>query len=416
MIKIAFVDSWSVGFGIVEPLIKELRVNENYELLFVHYDSLHKKYPDKLVLSNLNGAPEKLKKSQLIEGVDFSKYNYSAKTFYEIESPDLLVFISIHNLEQRYFLNIAKKFNIPSILVMHGVILKDKIIKKKRIVDKLYYPFTKINRLRYYRSLFKFFVNDVKSLKLENNTAKYYQLLFKIIFKREEYVNRISEFDSFKVNTICTISDTDEDFYRKLYNQTPENTKYKLVGHMDLHKLSRYYKDNKNQIPKETNEVVFFSQPYVGEGVISAKDYIQSLNVINKTCNDLGLKFIVRPHPRDDMSFISKIKDDYNMILSNRSLEEDLIRSVCVIGINSTVLLTANLIEKNIIILDFGFSEDFSLAENERIKVVGFREIKVIKEALSSLNLSESKSKKLNLQDPVKLIKEEIDLLVNDFK
>ena len=412
--KIYFLDSWSVGFQIIEPVIKAL-CQDKFDLYFVHFDSLIKKYPDKLFTSNIIKSNAYLKKSKICKGIDLSKYNFSAVDFFKNEEPDLLVFISIHNLEQRYFLNIAKHFNTRTMLVMHGLILDHVIINKKSIFKKLLYPITKFNRLRYYTKLYRIYFEDLNKLRKVNFNVLLY---LKILVFREKYVNTIDKSESFTLDSICMINKKDRLFYSKYYNQN--KTKYKLVGHLDNHRLINYFESNKKEIfANSENNVIFFSQPLVADGTLSFRQYYKSLNLIKKSCDKLGLNLVLRPHPRDDKNVIDKLKNNLKINISNKLIEEDLFRSKIVIGINSTVLVSANYINKNILIIDFGFANDFtaiSPKENRNVKVVKYNDEKGIEKDIKFFSMLDdfpNKDQNIVFKNPVDLIKKEIFTLLN---
>lgn len=410
MNRIVFVDSWSIGLNILEPIIEKLSLRNDCQLSFVHFDSLLDKYPNRLISERLKSNSFNYENWKDLKIFDFKEFNYSVKKFFESEErPDLLIFISIHNLEQRYFLNVANIYEIPCVLIMHGAILKDGIIPLKNITDKLFYPFSRFNRLRYYITLFNYYRKDL-SLTFGIETTL---LLLKIIFFREKYVNKLDKSESFALRSICLITENDKVFFERYFNQTEETTSFKVTGHLDNRKLFKYFQYRDNKDADINTEIIFFSQPLTSDGTILENKYINALQMASNVCNDLGFKFLLRPHPRDSEVFIKKVANQVNLSISSNSLEEDLFRSKIVVGINSTVLLLANQLRKPIIIFDFGFANEFTLKPNDEtsnVKIVNYNNSDDFFNAITFLTDKNSNwdFNKLFLSDPVELIHDEV--------
>lgn len=109
-----------------------------------------------------------------------------------------------------------------------------------------------------------------------------------------------------------------------------------------------------NDLPNEVEAilrikkwVIFASQPFVEYGQINPDDYLQILEQIIDTLSKKNYYVLLKPHPREDMSFFESTKDKYNNIflLSNSiALEKIFNLNPCAtIGLTSTALVTSNL-------------------------------------------------------------------------
>lgn len=417
MKKILFVDSWSVGIQIASPIIEALDREGGLDLTFVHFDHLIEKYSGEVFKKSIRES--KIQNPNSLKVVDLVEYENSAVKFLQANRPDLLVFISIHNLEQRFFLNVAEKLKIKTILIMHGVILKRGIINEKSFFDKITYPVKKFKRLNYYIQLFKLYSKDLKEI---NNESFNYKLFFKIIFNKEKYVNSIDESEKINVDTICTTSLADKNFYVKHYNLKEGDTRYRVTGHLDASKAIDYLKTNEEEIKAlnhDTMPVIFFSQPHVRDGAISEEQYKLAISNLKKSLDVNSIELIIRPHPRDDLILLEELSSNLKIKLSSATLEQDLFRARFIVSINSTILITAKTLRKNILILDFGFADEFvALEENSNTKIVRYDNFELIRGCVFELEQqSIGEGQNVNYEDvlksdPIGLIKKEIDFLL----
>lgn len=98
----------------------------------------------------------------------------------------------------------------------------------------------------------------------------------------------------------------------------------------------------------EGNDVVICTGPYREYGIISNEAYFSILNAVRKCCSDLGLRVVVKPHPRElhldtyealGFSFVKDSKASFEELLAGAANPPQ-----CVLGFSSTALVTASVI------------------------------------------------------------------------
>lgn len=87
----------------------------------------------------------------------------------------------------------------------------------------------------------------------------------------------------------------------------------------------------------DTSTAVFMSQPWVELGVLSADRYLQHLRLIAAEVESVGLRFVVRPHPAEDVTRYA----DWEVLGGSRPAELDprITTAGAVLGTTSTALL-----------------------------------------------------------------------------
>jgi hypothetical protein len=139
MKKILAFDSWTGGSHHLTRLTRDL-YEFNFSLKLLHLGS----WGDDL-------GRNKCEKIDSLDVVDISYYGkHSLDQILEIESPDIVLFLSSHTFAHRALMRYCKKRNIPTFLLGHGlagVMVNEKdVISFKKLLDRLIFIFPRMGR------------------------------------------------------------------------------------------------------------------------------------------------------------------------------------------------------------------------------------------------------------------------------
>ena len=136
--NILFVDSWALGIKFMSPLAQVLSKKHNVYLL--HFNSLKSKssLQTKSIIKKFEKEEFKKYKPIFSGIIDCKKFNYSVQKAYNSINPDIIISISLHGFEHRYFNQIACLNNIPSIMYMHGLRGMDNNINLSTYTNKFF--------------------------------------------------------------------------------------------------------------------------------------------------------------------------------------------------------------------------------------------------------------------------------------
>lgn len=404
--KILIFDSWSIGMNYTSGLAEVL---DKYNVCYLHMDSLQKQ-SSKNVTEKIKVFKNDRYKTyyKLYDEVyDIKEYDFSVLKAIEEIKPDLMVFISLHNFEQRYVNEIASKKNIPSIMFMHGVRgeAKDFNLNISGVKDLA----SKLKRGVHYLKLYYYYLLDLKSVE-KIDFKLHLDRIYKLIFKHRLFVEFPKKDRGIKYKALFVTNESDINYYEKNYGLSNKETNFILIGHVDFHELIKGL-TNKRTITKDN--LLFISQPLVRDVGFPKEEFINALKINMNLAKELNLNFILRPHPRDDFDFIKELNNKMDFQISNNDLHLDLVGSKLISGFNSTVLLSAQYLGKPLIIIDSNhinipdFLKSYDktvLIKNGNIEKI---DIDVIKEYLS--NYKELDIDELVKKDPVHIIKESIN-------
>ena len=325
MIKknILFIDTWTHANRFISPVVDEFKKN-GHECKLLHCDSIF-----------LNSRYNHLKASdnQNIESIDLKIFKYSFdKAISEIK-PDLIIFISIHGIVQRWANFVSNKKNIPIFFFMHGI----RISSPSKIKSSIPY---KLNRVLFYSKvyrylLFDYFRSSPLSIKNAIFMLKYY---IELIFKNHSYSNNPNINLGFNYDTLFVNNIKDISYFKNNY-PVSDNSKFIISGNVSS--LTPAIKSLK--IEHKKNCLLFISQTEVYEKGIMLK----LLNKLKELSIFFNLELIFRPHPRDYENKILAEKLDIN--ISIVSEEKDMARTMIAVGLNSALMIGMMGLNKHIL-------------------------------------------------------------------
>jgi hypothetical protein len=171
---------------------------------------------------------------------------------------------------------------------------------------------------------------------------------YKLTFQHFEYTNNPKTDMGLNYKKVFVTFLGDINYFKSHYGL---NTSFNVIGHIDAHKLidELYTKDTKEDIGKR---LLFISQPLVRDGIINSIDFERSVKLGIELADKLGLKFALRPHPKDDFSYIKDLAQNFKFEITKEDLSTDLINTQVICGFNSTVLFTSQVINKTLVLFD----------------------------------------------------------------
>lgn len=410
--NILFVDSWALGIKFMSPLAQVLSKKHNVYLL--HFNSLKSKssLQTKSIIKKFEKEEFKKYKPIFSGIIDCKKFNYSVQKAYNSINPDIIISISLHGFEHRYFNQIACLNNIPSIMYMHGLRGMDNNINLSTYTNKF---FKKLKSVFYYSRLYFYYLKDLKRNNQQLRFYYHFKRYLKLIISHYQFINSPKKDIGINYHTIHVTSQNDIHYYLENYGITKKNTIFKIIGHIDYTDLIEYIQTINNINP--TNKILFVSQPLTKDKVISKKEFEIAIKTSKEISEILNLELIVRPHPRDDFEFLSFLKEKYDFQLSDNDLAKDIVCSKLLIGFNSTVLFSAQLLKKPLLLFDVPTYPLHPALKNysESIIISSFDvdnkiPIKTINEKINAYN--PPKIEDIIIQNPVKIIENTINQII----
>jgi hypothetical protein len=370
---IAFIDNWSIGANFCDPLVKLLKIK--YNVVFVHFDSY---YNDQ----NLKTSVDMGLYDQVI---DIGLHNNSIYTTLAFIKPEVLVYVSIHNHFHRWTNVVASQLNIPSIFFMHGVRADiPRIINRKTFIDKI----KKINRVLFFLKQYFYYINDIKSFYIKENSLSLFLDLYDLIFQNRIYTVKPNRDIGFKYDCVAVNTNADISFFKKNYFMQDKKTQFIVSGNI----LSRSDAIKSLAIENSNNMVIFLSQPNFSAGDLAANEDLNAIISVNNSMARLGYDFIVRLHPRDDIRKETLLK--LGIRVSERLFYEDIARAWVAISYNSAALYAFNDVGKPMVVITDDRLPFLSGLKSELVSNISLCKINEIEKNIKKSDTNLSKNKK----------------------
>lgn len=362
MNKVLFVDTWSHGRFFTDDVSTELL--KNFEVNYLHADSFY-------------GVSDSYSKSSVYKNIyDLAVFDMSFVKALKCIEPDIVIFISMHGMFHRWLNLVCARAGIKTLFYMHGVRFV-RAAKPSNSVSHNKNLYKNISRAVFYLKHWYLLGKDLMRSGPIMHKKKYSIFLLARSFV-EMFTNnrRFSDNPKFKwgldYDVICLNTIYDKGYFSQFVGKDNLN-KAIVSGHL----TSRRSAIESVDLPRKKKEqFLFISQPLVSAGYISSEKYLDIILKIKVKIETVGTGvLIVRPHPRDDLSFITTLKIKGVTISKTKSFAEDLSKTKAVFGFNSSALLGC---------MDIGLP----------VAVIDYNNIPLL-EALKSYELSIE----LNLQD-----------------
>lgn len=328
-----------------DKVAKEL--SEKHTVTFLHFGStVHRYLPKERSNKALQTYKDRSENDKYYDSIiDYEEFNKSLDSAVKKIDPSVSVFIAIHSFPMRWGNYISRERGVKTLHFMHGVKMDS---EAKNNSTSMYGVYKKLPRVIYYTKLYYQYVKDVVTGGVEAPP------LGKILYDYYELIFRHSKYDfnpkykyTVKYDTVCVTNKKDVEYFNKKYSMN--SSKKVVVGHTDMDDILE------GNISKrgENNRVLYASQPLTDNGV-SVKSIANKVCEISNQFESKNYEFFARPHPRDNVDII-KALEERGVKISRQGLTDDILGSCVVVGVTSTLLLTAKLL--NIPILSISFSE-----------------------------------------------------------
>lgn len=313
MKKILFIDTWTQADRFISPVIKSFNKDKNICCL-LHFDSmfLNSRYSN---LESINSFE--------YENFDLKDFNYSFDKALSQINPDLVIFITVHGIVQRWANFVLKQKEIPCYFYMHGIREDNPAVIKSSLLYK-------IKRLFFYTNVYKYIAKEflkINGLKIKNIffMLNYYK---ELIFFNHSFTNNPTVNLGFDYNVMFLNHSKDEKYFRKNY---PINSNVEFIVSGNISSVVPAIKSQ--ELKLEKNCLLFISQTEI----YSNNNLTKLLKKLQEIASHLGLELIFRPHPRDVENI--GIARELNISISKYSEIHDLARTKVAAGLNSALML-----------------------------------------------------------------------------
>lgn len=353
-IKVLVYDSWPNLFDTLHLIFSSY---ENIECFYLCNEKLFKKYSNQFLKDRLGDSN--------IAYEDFEKYDYDPIKVCQELNIDIVLFVSIHNPEQRYFNYCVRSKGIKTVLLMHGVISKNEIIGKNK--NKI---FNKIVRFPYiFYFIWKLFTKVSISKKLF-----VIKECIDLLLSPNNYKNKPILKDSVQIDYLFYCNETDVEFYKKYIGT--ETFYHKKINSLDylLYESNNIIQKHDIRRKVKKNRAVFFTQPIHELGTEVIK-YVNILNDLKSELNAIDIELFIKEHPRQDYRITTH--NSFIGVIENRAVHEIVDYYQLFITINSTALMLPAMVGR----VSIGLARIFGVEQlnNERIEnILSLNEIKNI--------------------------------------
>jgi len=294
--KVILFDSWTKGSRHIFRLLKEFD-NHNIDILLVHVGSWGDE-PGRADHEVING----------LKVCDIRVYG-NLENVINIENPDLVLFLSLDPLIHRAFNLFCQKYNIPTVLLYHGVHSVFKSLSAdKRHINKYW---TKLIKNFYERIWYVLFVY-LKSLIKTAAGVRTWLDLFSSIYKKVFGIAIDKANQDAATTYICVFNEFEQKQAIRKFSLSADQVK--VVGSPDILKFPGLEK----LIFSYINEQSCFSETvvYIGTGIRGTKmmlsddkEYFKHLYKTYKALESHNIKLKLRLH----YSRVDKIREYFSL-------------------------------------------------------------------------------------------------------
>jgi hypothetical protein len=324
--RVLFVDTWSHGRFFTDEVSEE--ISKHSDVFFLHADELY-------------GIDKEYSKgNKNLTVYDLAKYKMSFFEALEDIKPDVVIFISMHGIFHRWLNLICEIREIKTLFYMHGV----RFVRSEgaaAIPTNNKSISQKVSRGVFYLKHWYLLLKDLYFSKQHIcSDSRLISVLIKSFCEMFIKNHRFSDNPKYKwglkFETLCINTKYDQLYFENFVGQTNVN-KLVVSGHLTSRRAAI---ESFNLQSVKRQYALFISQPLISASYIEAKLYFDILLFLkNRIENETDLEFIVRPHPRDDADFISKLKSSNFSFSNSEEFSTDLAHTQLVLGFNSSALL-----------------------------------------------------------------------------
>lgn len=298
MKKIYLFDSWSFGFKFFEYYLPYLK-SAGYEVSMITMDSLQYECLDVEKSIELRNYRDEIKDK--IELIDISEGDNIKKLGEEIAFPDIVLHLSLSHMENRLINAIFGRKKIKKIYVQHGNVFD---VEGAKNTIKAQSVFKTIATKKLIHKLFKMYwlFREYHTVTGIYDTSK---LAFEWVLGPRKFIWMPNKHKTLDLDLAYSFSRAESEALSKLYYIEPE--KLKIIDNPEIYTLSKLIPNKKDK----ANKVVFIDQAFVETDVLSESSQLEDYLLCKKSCEDANLDFVIRPHPRTNISRLERIGIKY---------------------------------------------------------------------------------------------------------
>lgn len=353
-IKILVFDCWLPGY----IYIQELAERKDVSLIFVHNSNKQLGMPAKEYLE----FKRSMHPPQWVH--NFSDFGNNFNILFKRVKPDILLVTSMHYVEHRSALLFAKKHNIFTAFIPHGIFGMD--APKKTIslgvrgwLEKV---IKKIPRAIYYTDLYwrtHFQIQRTERPPVVETIKNYIELIVKYPRWQWRPSKSTQAYYSGILKSAFIYDYSVERFYKANSWELFRETDFIKSGTLDSGKLLRVLALKPKLLCKENNSMhvaYFVSSPntdyFIANGAIILAGLLKKLSLI--VISSGYAKLIYRRHPGEPQWFVDQVCQLAEIEKDQKPGIEGLISADLVCGASSSLMYNAVILKKPIIIIESG--------------------------------------------------------------
>ncbi|MEY8216226.1 MAG: polysialyltransferase family glycosyltransferase [Colwellia sp.] len=345
--KVLMFDSWDVGLKYFDEFLEDIYFKD-FEKTFLHMNSKIKDSLDVLVQQKLSTS--KLDYINDVKSVDVEVYGSSVISALREEKPDFVIMLSITHFPNRLMVRACQKLNIPIFYMQHGVLFDH--AQSGAVISQLKDSFKgkyliKLKKLRKFTWFYKAY------LTISRSPLESFKLAFQHLTKPFDFVWDPLPHRTLNVDAAFAFSNREAD---ALVNVFKLNRGSVVVSGNPIiqSKLKKVQKSDIDQVSTFGDYALFLDQALTETNIVSKQDQLETLKELAHLLSQQDKRLVIKVHPRGNVATWSELEFENVSIVKGSSDLYSLIK-YCkfAVGYNSTALIEALALDKNILTLSW---------------------------------------------------------------
>lgn len=289
MKKILYIDTWVKGYRNFTRIDEEFK-KKDFTSLLVHTGSFYDK--DDFVVEEKIG-------NLIVRDISYYKTILIRKVI-EIEKPDVVIILNLSFVFDRAIVNVCKSKNIKLVYLSHGKLISPNVAAKDEAMlnDAIWHNLSRIVKKKNVLVLLNYF-SSLKGLNIIKNPLK---LIFGIIKKPSNYLTYARCDEELNPDLILVYTEDDKTLLSDNYGF--QDKKIVVTGNPEITEflsaptIARNIFLNTLGFDDNTKYLVYLDDGFANNEGVLADEWYGSLSDIVQATDSLGLKFIMKLHPR----------------------------------------------------------------------------------------------------------------------
>lgn len=361
MKKIVYLDIWEKGYRNFTRIDDDF-VKEGFSTLLVHTGSFYKKETPK----------EQRLGSLLVRDIRFYNTNL-IKNVIKRERPDVIIMLNLSFIFDRAIVNICKSMGIKLVYLSHGKLISPEFVHEE--AEKLNTTIWKNSGRVFCKKNLLVLTNYLSSLKGFHILTNPLRLILGIMRKPSSFLTFPKYTEELEANLMLVYSDQDKELLATNFG-FPEK-RIKVVGNPEITSFMRAPSLSKGSFLQQIglnetcNYAVYLDDGLVCDKMVTAEQWQENLSEIVQITDSLGLKLIIKLHPRTNREdYLSFFESRKIVSINDCDFKNLLEHAEFVISHLSTTIIYALLFNKNVFIPYWGIFAD--LCKNYPEEIVNY--------------------------------------------